>query len=341
MSDHPPIASEGMRGEVPPGTLRAFYDAMVRIRLFEERVADLVEEKEINTPTHLYIGQEAVAVGVCAALRRDDYIMGTHRSHGHYLAKGGDMRSMMAELLGKQTGCSRGRGGSMHLIAPEVGVMGTVPIVSGTVPITVGLALASRLQGLDRVSVAFLGDGTLEEGTTHESLILAAHRRLPVVFVCENNFYASHLGLLERRAEDNIPQTATAHGVAGVRLDGNDVVEVYGAASRAVARARAGVGPTLLECRTYRWRGHVGPSWDMDVGVKRKNELDEWFAKDPIARVRERLQVAGVPREEFERTTKALKEEIESALVWARESPFPAGDELMRHVFHEGGEASQ
>ncbi len=331
----------GEISEIAIDQWRGFYVGMLRIRLFEERVAELLEEKEINTPTHLYIGQEAIAVGVCATLRREDYIFGNHRSHGHYLAKGGDMRAMMAELFGKRTGCSRGRGGSMHLIAPEVGVMGTVPIVSGTVPPAVGTALAARLQGLDRVTVAFFGDGALEEGTTHESLNLAAHRRLPILFVCENNFYASHLALSERRAQDNIPQVADAHGLVGLRLDGNDVGEVWRSARQAVDRARAGEGPTLLECRTYRWRGHVGPAWDMDVGVKRPDELGLWLQKDPVARVRERLLASGVPLQELDRISRELKSEIEDALQYARESPYPATEELLDHVFYQGGQGTQ
>lgn len=317
--------------------LRAMYVTMQRIRIFEEAVADLVESGEVKTPCHLYIGQEAVATGVCAALRRDDYIFGNHRSHGHYLAKGGEMRAMMAEIFGKHTGCSRGRGGSMHLIAPEVGLLGTVPLVSGTIPLAVGAALASRLGGADRISVAFFGDGALEEGTAHESLNLAAHRRLPVIFVCENNFYASHLSLLERRALDNIPDTATAHGIAGPRVDGNDVIAVYEAAAQAVARARAEDGPTLIECRTYRWRGHVGASWDMDVGVRRKDELGEWLKKDPIARARERLIAAGPPPEEFERIHKEIKTEVEEAVQYARESPYPPEDDLFAYIYYEAG----
>src|SRR3989454_6639819 len=192
-----------MERDVPSDLLRGMYVSMLRIRLFEERVAELVEAGEIKTPCHLYIGQEAIAVGVCAALERDDYVWGGHRSHGHYLAKGGDLRAMMAELHGKATGCSKGRGGSMHLVAPEVGILGTVPLVAATIPMAAGTALASRLRGDRRASVAFFGDGAVEEGAFHESMNLAAARQLPVVFVCENNLYASHLHLLERRRRDN------------------------------------------------------------------------------------------------------------------------------------------
>lgn len=329
-----PVTSELVR-EIPTTLMRAMYVTMLRIRIFEERAADLLVTNEIKCPTHLYIGEEAIAAGVCAALRKEDYIFGTHRSHGHYLAKGGDMKAMMAELFGKQTGCSRGRGGSMHLVAPEVGFLGSAPIVSGTIPLAVGSALASKLRGEDCVSVAFFGDGALEEGTSHESLNLAAHRKLPVIFVCENNFYSSHLSLLERRAEDNIPKTAEAHGMRGVRLDGNDVIEVYGAAVEAVRRARSREGPTLLECRTYRWRGHVGPSWDIDVGVKRKDELSEWLKKDPVTRLKERLLQQGVRSEELEKISKDVQQEVEEAIAFAREAPYPNEQELMHYVFKE------
>ena len=325
--------------EAPPALLRQMYLTMLRIRRFEERVADLVEAGEIKTPCHLYIGQEAIAAGVCAALRPDDYVLGTHRSHGHYLAKGGDMAAMMAEIHGRRTGCSGGRGGSMHLIAPEVGLLGTVPIVSGTIPLAVGAALASTLRRQSRVAVAFFGDGAMEEGTAHESFNLAAHRRLPVVFVCENNLYSSHLALLERRAADNIVDVAGAHGMAGVRLDGNGVEAVHREAVAAVDRARAGGGPGFLECRTYRWRGHVGPSWDLDVGVKRKDELKAWLDRDPLALARDRLVAQGNAAEEIDALDAAARGEVARAEEYARRSPYPEPGDLSSHVFSQRAEA--
>lgn len=319
--------------EVTPALLQAMYTTMLRIRLFEERAADLVEAGEIKTPCHLYIGQEAVATGVCAALEKEDYVWGGHRSHGHYLAKGGDLRAMMAELYGKVTGCSKGRGGSMHLVAPEVGILGTVPLVAATIPLAVGAALASKLRGDRRVSVSFFGDGATEEGHFHESVNLAALYRLPVIFVCENNFYASHLHLLQRRAEDNIYKAGELHGIPGVCLDGNDVIAVYRTAVKAVDRARNDDGPTLLECRTYRWRGHVGPAWDMDVGVKRKDELKDWLPKDPLAQLRSFLMELGLSRKELDCTEQEIREEIEEAVLFARKSPYPGEDELLDHLF--------
>jgi len=314
-------------------TMRSLFATMLLIRTVEERLAELLVEREIRCPTHLYTGQEAVATGVCATLRRDDYVFGGHRSHGHYLAKRGDLKAMIAELYGKRTGCSRGRGGSMHLVAPEVGFLGTVPIVAATIPIAVGTALASRLRRNDRVSVAFFGDGAVEEGTFHESMNLAASRRLPVLFVCENNFYSSHLHLLERRAKDNIVQSGEAHGMPGIQVDGNDVLAVYRVATAAVQRARAGEGPSLLECRTYRWRGHVGPALDLDVGVRRRDDLAEWRRKDPLQRLEARLLEANVPREELERLAKDIERDVEEAVTFARESPYPDPAELHDYVF--------
>src|SRR5215510_12486026 len=209
-----------------PALLQGLYKTMLRIRRTEECVAELVERGEIRCPCHLCIGQEAVAAGVCSVLQADDYVFGNHRSHGHYLAKGGSLKELMAELFGKTTGCAKGRGGSMHLVAPEVGILGTVPLVAATIPLAAGAALAAKLRQESRVSVAFFGDGATEEGHFHESLNMAAVYQLPAIFVCENNFYASHMSLAERRASDNIDQAAAAHGIRGARIDGNDVLAV-------------------------------------------------------------------------------------------------------------------
>lgn len=309
---------------------------MLRIRLFEGTLADLIDAGEVKTPCHLYIGQEAIASGVCAALRPQDTIWGGHRSHGHYLAKGGDLTAMMTEIFGKVTGCSRGRGGSMHIVAPKVGLLGTVPLVAATIPLSVGAGFSCKLRKDGGVAVAFFGDGATEEGHFHESMALASKYGLPVIFVCENNYYASHLSLLERRTKDNISESAGAHGMAGSLIDGNDVLGVYSTAADAVLRARENRGPTLIECRTYRWRGHVGSSWDMDVGVKRRDELKEWLDRDPIPRLRKQMLVEGVPNEWFEGEESAIREEINIALKAAREDPYPSTEEVGAHVFVKG-----
>jgi acetoin:2,6-dichlorophenolindophenol oxidoreductase subunit alpha len=308
------------------------YRCMVLIRLAEEKLADLVEAGEIGTPCHLYIGQEAIAAGVCSALSKADYVWGAHRSHGHYLAKGGDLRAMMAEIYGKTTGCSKGHGGSMHLCAPEVGILGTVPLLAATIPLATGSAFASKTRGDQRVSVSFFGDGATEEGHFHESLNLAGLYRLPLVFVCENNLYACHMHISERRSEDNIVKSAEAHGINGAVVDGNDALAVYRASVEAVARARAGGGPTLIECRTYRWRGHVGPSWDSDVGVKRRGELKEWLPKDPILRLSRRLIERGVSEEVLETAKQECEIEVSDSIKFARESPSPDPSEMLAHV---------
>jgi len=311
------------------------YRTMLRIRLFEERLSDMLETDEVKCPCHLYIGQEAVAAGVCAALKKDDYVWGTHRSHGHYLAKGGDMSAMMAEILGKAGGCAKGRGGSMHLFAGEQNLLGTVPIVAATIPLSVGAGLAAKMRRDGRVSVSFFGDGATEEGHFHESVNLAALYRLPVIFVCENNLYSSHMHISQRRPADNIYKFAELYEIPGIRLDGNDVVAVYEAAREVVGKARKGQGPALIECRTYRWRGHVGPARDLDVGVKRKDELKEWMAKCPIDRAGKLLVEMGVLQQELEKDGAAIRAEVEEAVNFARSSAYPDEAELENHVYYE------
>ena len=249
-------------------------DAMQRIRNAEEAIAGMVESGEAVCPCHLAIGQEAIAVGVCAALRPEDTIWGNHRSHAHFLAKGGSIEGLLAQIR---------QGQSMHLSAPEIGIPGTIPIVAGSVPLAAGAALAYKLRGESRVAVAFFGDGAFEQGVLHETLNLAALYSLPIVFVCENNFYASHMHWSERRLLDNLVEAGRFHGVPACRIDGNDVQAVLAAATEAVGRARSGGGPTLLECRTFRHRGHVGPAKDDDVGLTRREDLTTWLAKDPLA----------------------------------------------------------
>jgi TPP-dependent pyruvate/acetoin dehydrogenase alpha subunit len=306
---------------------------MLRIRRAEEAVSEMVESGEARCPCHLYIGQEAIAAGVCAALDPSDTIWGGHRSHGHYLAKGGSLEAMFAEILGKSDGCSGGRGGSMHLLAVQQGILGTVPIVAGTVPLAVGAAMAYKMRGEPHVAIAFFGDGTLEEGHVHESMNLAALYRLPVVFICENNLYSSHMHWSERRVSDNLDRAGEFHSIPGGRVDGNDIEAVYAAASAAVIMARDGEGPSFLECRTFRWKGHVGASSDIDVGVQRRGELTEWLAKDPIARIEARLGTNVFDDRE-------LMDEIQLAIENARAAPLPPPERLLHHVYAEAACAS-
>ena len=309
---------------IPPERLKAFYVQMARIRCAEEAIVALYPEQEIRCPTHLSIGQEAVAVGVCQALRDGDTVLSGHRCHAHYLAKGGSARGMFAELYGKATGCCGGKGGSMHLASPETGMLGASAIVAGTVPMAVGAALASTLRSTDDVSVAFFGDAAIEQGVMHESLAFAALRALPVVFVCENNLYATLTPLSQRQVSADIWPRAGAHGVAAVCVDGNDVVAVYEQATAAVARARRGEGPTFIEAKTYRWREHVGPNFDIDVGYRTQAELDGWMARDPIAALARTLEARGIMTAAERAAIDAVVEaEVADAVTFAKASPFP------------------
>lgn len=314
--------------------LKTMYVTMLKIRKFEERVAELLLEEEIKCPTHLYIGQEAVAVGVCAVLQREDYVFSTHRSHGHYIAKGGDMKQLMAELYCRRTGCSKGKGGSMHVVATQVGLMGSSSIVGGNLPLAVGAALASSTAGNGRVAVAFFGDGATDEGVFHECLNFASLKKLPVIFVCENNLYSTHLRLSLRQPADNIYQKAEGHMMSSVRVDGNNVVEIFQASQEAIEGARNEEGPTLIECRTYRWRAHVGPWHDLDFWFRTSEEVESWIERCPIRKHREFLLKQGILSElEDEQISKQIDREIEEALTFAKESPFPDKSELMEDIF--------
>ncbi len=334
----PQAAVKTATAGIPAATLRSMYLTMVRIRRFEERVADLlVGDPEIKCPVHLYIGQEAVAAGVCANLRKDDYVFSTHRSHGHYIAKGGDIGALMAELYGKKTGCARGKGGSMHLASPEVGLPGSCAIVAGTVPLAVGAALAFFLQGKDAISVAFFGDGAANEGVWYESLNFASLKKLPVIFVCENNLYSTHMPVAHCLADTRIYRKAEAFGMPGVRVDGNNVFKVYQAAKKAVDNARNGKGPALIECMTYRWRGHVGPNYDLDKGLRSKEELEYWMSRCPIKTLARTLLKQGILSEpEKAQIYASIDKEVEDALIFARESPYPDESEVLADVFKQG-----
>ena len=321
---------------IPSELQVALYRTMLRIRGVEEKIAALYPQQEMRCPCHLYVGQEAVAAGVCAALSKDDYIVGSYRSHGIYLAKGGDLKALLAELYGKETGVSRGRSGSMQLFAPEVGFLCTSAIVGGPVPIGVGAALAAKLRKESRVSVAFFGDGATEEGVFHESMNFASLKRLPVVFVCENNFYATYSHQSARQCADNIFERASSYKMPGFRIDGNTVLEVYETTQKAVERARGGGGPTLIECRTYRWLEHVGPYPDTDLGYRSEEELKEWMSRCPIKTFESRLLKEKIlTASTVEQFSAALKKEVDEAVVFAQKSPFPAPEKVGEGVYFE------
>lgn len=312
------------------------YRTMVRIRLAEESLVEPIQSGEVRCPVHLYSGEEAVAAGVCQALDAIDYVFGTHRSHGHYLAKGGSMKKMIAEIFCRETGCAQGRGGSMHLVAPEVGMLGAAPIVGGTVALAVGAAMATAARADGRVAVAFFGDGAVGEGVLHEAMNFAAVRHLPVSFVCENNLYSTHLPISECRVSEAIVDIAGPLGVAGVCVDGNDVNAVYEAASQLVRRCRTGDGPGFLECKTYRLRGHVGPDDNIQgshTDIRSAEEVEAWRARDPIPRCRTALETQGVGSDVLDGIVRAAEMEVADALAFARSSAFPAAEELERYVY--------
>jgi TPP-dependent pyruvate/acetoin dehydrogenase alpha subunit len=306
------------------------YRRMVLIREFESAVERLFAAGELPGFVHLYLGQEAVASGVCANLRADDWIASTHRGHGHLLAKGGDPRRMMAELYGKVTGYCKGKGGSMHIADPTLGILGANGIVGAGIPIATGAALSAQIRGTDEVAVAFFGEGASNEGTFHESMNVAAARKLPVVYVCENNQYAvgTHVGRVTGNPE--IHERASGYGMPGVSVDGNDVEAVYATVGEAVRRARAGDGPTLVEAKTYRWKTHFEGEPDT---YRPPQEVADWKRRDPIPRFRHRVIEAGVASETLEAIDDDVNSLLSEAIEFGRSSALPQPEDALQDVF--------
>lgn len=306
------------------------YRSLLRIRRVEEEVARVYSTDCIKSPVHLSIGQEAASVGLCEALEPHDVVFGTYRGHALYLAKGGDLKKMVAELYGKATGCTHGKGGSMHLIDAQAGMMGTSAVVATTIPHAVGYAHAMRLQGKSSIVVSVFGDGAVEEGAFHESLNFAALRKLPVLFFCENNLYAIHSPLATRQASIDLCQRARSYGIPAERVDSGDVNEIHARAKDAIERVRAGEGPRFLECVVYRWKEHVGPGEDYHTGYRGREEAAPWIEGDAVRRVGERL--APEARAAIDAEVAA---ELAEAFDFAEQSPFPGDEDLMTDVFRE------
>jgi len=316
--------------------IKSMLERMVLIRTCEEHIANGVIDKRISTPCHLYIGQEADAVGVCWALKDSDYVFSTHRSHGHFLAKGGNIDELFAEIYCREAGCSGGRGGSMHLCDPSKGLLGSSSIVAGCLGIGIGPALKSKLLGLDTVSVIFHGDCVPEEGIWHESLNFAAVKKLPIIYVCENNLYAASAALEDRRASDNICEVASAHGLHAEIVDGNDVFAVNKATVEAVNRARGGEGPQFIETRTYRWLGHVGPFDNIKEGLRSVEELNYWKERCPIKNLEEKLIKCGVMNaDEIESMHIKVQEIVKTAERRAIDAPRPSPESVLKHIYRE------
>lgn len=312
-----------------------FLRMQILIRCVEDRLGKMVEVGDIVCPVHLAIGQEAPPTGISHWLNPNDRVFGAHRSHGHYLGLGGNVYQLFAEVLGRADGCSRGMGGSMHLYSPEVGFQGSVPIVAATVPVAVGAALAAKKDGSPHVAVAYFGDGAVEEGGVHESLNLAAQMKLPVLFVCENNLYASHMDIAQRQPNDRTARIAEAHSVATSVIDGNDVIAVAEAAGDLIHNARCGNGPGYLETITYRWRGHVGPDENIDVGLRRSpEELAAWKRRDPVARLQAAMITRGdISEDDASAFTAEIFTSVEGAAKRAYDAPWPDRSALLDYVY--------
>jgi TPP-dependent pyruvate/acetoin dehydrogenase alpha subunit len=311
----------------------SLYRGMVEIREFELKARELFRSGQMPGFIHVYVGEEAVAVGVCAQLRKDDYIASTHRGHGHAIAKGISARSVMAELMGGVDGCSGGRGGSMHLYDPEVGFLGSNGVVPPGILIAAGAGLSAKVRGSDQVAVAFFGDGAVNNGAFHEGINLAATWNLPVLFVCENNLYATEMPFDQATKNTNVASRAAAYNIPGVRVDGNDVLDVYARTGEAVARARRGEGPTLLECLTYRWFGHH--EGDPGTSYRKKEDIAAWKNNDPVRKLREQAIAASLlSAAEFDAIDHAVSDAIAEAAAFAIRSPQPDITTALDHVYN-------
>jgi len=307
---------------------RRLFKALLLIRRTEERIAAVYPTDCIKSPVHLSIGQEAVAVGVCDVLKPTDITAMSYRGHAVYLAKGGDLRQMIAELFGKADGCARGKGGSMHLVAPAAGVLGASAVVGTQIPIATGWALAAKKRGTGQVVACFFGDGATEEGCMAESFNFAALHRLPILYVCENNGYAIHSPLSKRWATARLCERVATYGIATHRIEDQDIFAIHETALSAASAVREGAGPVFMECLTYRWREHVGPRDDYAFGYRGLEELQPWRESDQVERLRQML-----PKDETERISQEVEGEIEDAFNFAEASPWPDQSELLRHVY--------
>jgi pyruvate dehydrogenase E1 component alpha subunit len=320
--------------------LRQLYSEMLRIRMIEEELVRRYSEQEMRCPVHFSIGQEAIAVGVCQTLRQEDSVLSGHRSHAHYLARGGDLKRMICELYGKAAGCSSGKGGSMHLIDRSVNFLGSTSIVAGTIPVAVGVAFANKLKKSSGTVVMFFGDAATEEGLFYESANFASLHKLPILFVCENNLYSVYSPLEVRQS--SLRKNHLLAESLGIKarggLDGNDVPAVYEAVQSAMDSIRSEVGPVFLEFNTYRWLEHCGPGYDNDIGYRTDEEFQKWKRKDPLEVLEKRIKVLSSGCEDFKETErKKFQSEVSEAISCAKEAPFPAEQTLSEGVYASKG----
>ena len=307
---------------------------MITIRLFEEKIVDMYARGLVPGLAHLYVGEEAVATGMCGNLRKEDYITSTHRGHGHVIAKGAEPKFMMAELFGKKTGYCKGKGGSMHIADVDIGILGANGIAGGGLPLAAGAGLSAKLRKTDQVTACFFGDGSSNNGTFHESLNFASVHRLAVIFVCENNTYGISTSQKQHQMIRDISIRAASYNMPGITVDGNDVMAVYEATGLAVQRARAGEGPTLIECKTYRWRGHHEGDPNQGRRYRTMEEVKEWMEKCPIRRFEDRLVEDKIlTRPKIKKIWEEIQKEIDDSVEYANQSPFPEPKDLYEDVY--------
>ncbi len=320
--------------EVDKTVLLNLYTVISRIRKVQLKIEELYNDDEMKTPVHLCIGQEVISAAICENLKKEDYLFSNHRGHGHYIAKGGDLKAMIAELYCKETGCSKGRGGSMHLIDLSVGLMGSSSIVSGGIPLAVGAALASALKKDGRVAVVFFGDAASEEGVLYESMNFAALKKLPVVFVCENNFYSVCSQQTKRQAVTDITARPKAFGIPTYKVDGRDVIDTYEKSKNAVEFVRLDRGPVFIECRAYRWRGHAGTGDSLKDKYRKLDEWQEWINCCPIKDYEKILCKRKIlTKEKLEKINAQIDSDIAKAFEFAQKSPLPKKNELKKYLY--------
>jgi pyruvate dehydrogenase E1 component alpha subunit len=325
------MSEQVMAEQISQELLLTYYKKILELRLFELKVQELYRNGRLPGFVHLYVGEEAVAVGVCAHLNVADLVFSTHRGHGHALAKGVPAGIVLAELWGKATGSSGGRGGSMHMYAPEYGFMGTNGIVGAPIPLATGAALSAKLKKKSQVVVCFFGDGAVNSGSFHEAVNLGSVWDLPVIYVCENNLYATEMAFLRATKNTSVASRASAYGMLGVEVDGQDVVAVHQAAQAAIERARNGGGPTLIECKTYRYVGHH--EGDPGTDYRTREEVQQWKQKDPVKLARKRLLDYGVEESALQKADQEIEQLIEDAVEFAEKSPEPSAESVNEHVF--------
>jgi len=320
-----------MTEKIDDNLIFSLWKKISKTRAVEEKIVEIYPEKDIRCPVHLSLGQEGVAAGVSQALNKEDLVFSNHRSHAHYISKGGDIKSMFAELYGKKTGCAGGRGGSMHLLDESVGFMGATPIVGNTIPLAVGAALSVKMQNKKQVVVLYIGDGAIEEGVFHESINFASLKKLPILFVCENNLYSVYTPLAERQPIRPIYTLAIGHGVEASQGDGTDAHEVYKVAQEAVEKIRNGGGPIFLEFLTYRWRTHCGIDDDDHLKYRDEAELKKWKGKDPLVAIKNKItNSTTISNRDLDNETNRINKEINEAVEFAKKSPYPSLDEPLK-----------